>query len=138
MFMLAWSLRALAQAADVQPPATGATYVYRSEGRRDPFVSLVNTRTAPRRTSPRADGPAGFMAAELSVRGVLESRNTLVAMIQGPDGKTYLVRSGDRLADGVISAVIREGLVILQEVDDPTAVARQREMRRLLPSAEKR
>jgi hypothetical protein len=138
IFLLVWSLRAFAQAPDASPLAVADTYVYRSEGRRDPFVSLINTRPEPRRTLPRVDGPAGFMVAEVSVRGVLESRNALVAMIQGPDRKTYLVRNGDKLADGVISEVIREGLVILQDVADPAAVTKQREVRRLLPSAEKR
>ena len=74
--------------------------------------------------------------AEISVRGILQSKGTLVAMIQGPDNKTYIVHQGDRLLDGVIKTVISQGLVVLQQVNDPLSLVKQREVRKLLRGLE--
>ena len=74
--------------------------------------------------------------AEISVRGVMQSRGSLVAMIQGPDNKTYIVHQGDKLLDGTIKSVIPQGLIIVQEVNDPLSLLKQREIRKLLRSLE--
>ena len=87
-------------------------------------------------TSRRGDGPAGMTLNEISVRGVLQSRGSLVAMIQGPDNKTYIVHQGDQLLDGLIKTITPQGLVVVQEVNDPLSLVKQREIRKLLRSLE--
>jgi Tfp pilus assembly protein PilP len=116
------------------PPAE--TYTYQPEGRRDPFVSLMGTGAEPRVTSKRGDGAAGMTLAEISVRGIVQSRGELVAMVQGPDNKTYIVHQGDKLADGTIKTITPQGLVVIQEVNDPLSLVKQREVRKLLRSLE--
>ena len=124
-----------AKPAPAQPP--GETYSYQSEGRRDPFLSLVGTGSDPRSSSSRkTDGPAGMTLAEISVRGIMQSRGTLVAMIQGPDNKTYIVHQGDKLLDGTIKTITPQGLIVVQEVNDPLSLVKQREIRKLLRSLE--
>src|SRR2546423_8220126 len=86
-----------AKATTAAPQTPGEGFSYQTEGRRDPFVSLIGTGTEPRPTARRADGPTGMTLAEISVRGIMQGRDTLVAMIQGPDNKTYLVHQGDKL-----------------------------------------
>ena len=66
----------------------------------------------------------------------LQSRGGLVAMIQGPDKKTYIVHPGDKFLDGTIKSIIPQGLVIIQEVNDPLSLVKQREIRKLLRSLE--
>jgi Tfp pilus assembly protein PilP len=117
-----------------QPPAE--TYAYQPDGRRDPFVSPFGGGGESRPTSRRGDGPAGMTLAEISVRGVMQSRGTLVAMIQGPDNKTYIVHQGDKLLDGTIKSVTPQGLIVTQEVNDPLSLVKQREVRKLLRSLE--
>ena len=117
-----------------QPPTE--TYSYQPEGRRDPFVSLIGAGTESRGTSRRGEGPAGMTLAEISVRGILQSRGTLVAMIQGPDNKTYIVHQGDKLLDGTIKGVTPQGLIVIQEVNDPLSLVKQREVRKMLRSLE--
>jgi Tfp pilus assembly protein PilP len=116
------------------PPSEG--YVYRPDGRRDPFLSLVGTGSTPRDTSRRGDGPSWMTVSEISVRGIMQSRGALVAMIQGPDNKTYIVHQGDKLLDGTIKTITPQGLVVIQEVNDPLSLVRQREVRKLLRSLE--
>jgi hypothetical protein len=59
-----------------------------------------------------------------------------MAMVQGPDNRTHIVRQGDKLLDGTVRAVTPEGLVIVQDVTDPLSLVKQREVRRLLRSLE--
>jgi type IV pilus assembly protein PilP len=117
------------------PPPPAETYVYQPEGRRDPFQSLIGSGEA-RPTSHRGDGTSGMTLAEISVRGIMQSRGTLVAMVQGPDNKTYIVHQGDKLLDGTIKSVTSQGLIVIQEVNDPLSLVKQREVRKLLRSLE--
>ena len=116
-------------------PSSPETYVYRAEGRRDPFLTLIGTGAIPRDASHK-DGPAGMTIGEISVRGILQSKGGLVAMIQGPDNKTYIVHQGDKLLDGAIKTIMPQGLIVIQEVNDPLSLVRQREVRKLLRSLE--
>ena len=117
------------------PPAQEA-YTYRPDGRRDPFLNLLGRAPTSKLTSRKGEGPTGMSLGEISVRGVMQSRGALVAMIQGPDNKTYIVRQGDKLADGTIKTVTPQGLVVVQEVDDPLSLIKTREVRKLLRSLE--
>ena len=126
-----------APVAEQAPPAQ-ESYTYDPAGRRDPFVSLVGTGVETRGTdkTKRGDGAASMAVAEISVRGIMQSRGSLVAMIMGPDNKTYIVPPGDRLLDGTIKSITPQGLIVIQEVNDPLSLVKQREVSKLLRSAE--
>jgi Tfp pilus assembly protein PilP len=123
-----------AQPPAPQPPPV-ETYTYRAEGRRDPFQTLIGSSNAAA-TSRKGEGPSGMTLAEISIRGIMQSRGALVAMIQGPDNRTYIVHSGDKLLDGTIKAIMPTGLIVVQEVNDPLSLVKQREVRKLLRSLE--
>ncbi|MGE0703538.1 MAG: hypothetical protein AB7F99_12855 [Vicinamibacterales bacterium] len=118
------------------PEPVAESYTYEPAGRRDPFLNLMSSGSEQALPQTRPLGVAGLTTAELSVRGVVQSRTGLVAMVQGPDNRTYVVRAGDQLLDGTIKAVVPEGLVILQAVNDPLSLVKEREVRRLLRSLE--
>jgi len=124
-------------AAPAQVPAAlspADTFTYNPDGRRDPFVSLLTKggeRHVPR-PGPDLEGVAGLAVEELTVRGIVSSPSGLVAMVQSPDRKTYLVRQNDKLLDGIVKSVTAEGLVILQEVNDPLSLVKQKEVRKML------
>lgn len=122
--------------ATAPPPVQGEPYVYQQDGRRDPFVSLLGSGVEPRAASVRGEGPAGMTVGEITVRGVVQSNGAMVAMIQGPDKKTYVVHQGDKLLDGTIKAINQQGLIISQDVNDPLSIVKQREVRKLLRSLE--
>ncbi len=121
---------------DVPPAPAGFTY--NSEGRRDPFVSLATRGNDPRSASvgQRPVGLAGLDVAAVTLRGTLRSRDGFVAMLEGADQKTYIVRPGDKLFDGVVSSISQSDLVILQQVNDPLSLDKQREVRKGLRQAE--
>ena len=121
----------------VDLPVPPPNFEYSPQGRRDPFISLVNrgkdqSTQNGAATAKRAEGVPGMLTGELTVRGIMQTRGTWVAMISGPDGKVYTVRAGDKLADGVIRQVNATSVVILQEVNDPLSLDKQREVRKFL------
>ena len=127
-------------AKKVDLPTPPPNYEYAPQGRRDPFVSLINRgndgKDTGAATAKRADGVPGMLAGELTVRGILQTRGVWVAMVSGADNKVYTVRAGDRLSDGVIRSVNATTVVILQEVNDPLSLEKQREVRKFLRGGE--
>jgi Tfp pilus assembly protein PilP len=118
-------------------PPIPENYSYQSGGRRDPFTSPLGSGNPEPRTPPqRGEGLAGMMVQELSVRGVMQGSGGYIAMIQGPDKKSYIVHAGDKLMDGTVKAINAQGLVIVQNVNDPLSIEKQREVRKLLRSLE--
>ena len=59
-------------------------------------------------------------------------------MLQAPDNKTYIVRSGDRLADGAVKSITQEGVVFSQDVNDPLSLVKQREIPKRVRAADGR
>ena len=122
-------------------PAPGAAapapepYTYNPEGRRDPFVSLI-ARGVEAPAGVKSAGLAGITTAELVVKGVLTSKGSYIALVSGPDGKTYTAHVNDRLVDGTIRSITPQGLVVVQEVNDPLSLIKQREVRKGLRASE--
>lgn len=119
-----------------QPPAAASAYSYRTEGRRDPFVSLVGRGSDPKASASRAAGLPGMLINEVSLKGVLKEPAGFVAMLQGPDKKTYVVRPGQRLLDGSVKSITADAVVFAQDVNDPLSLVKQREVRKTLRSGE--
>ena len=84
----------------------------------------------------RAEGAAGIGTDELSVKGILQSQGTWIAMVAGPSGRVYTVHQGDRIADGTIRGITPQFVLIVQQVNDPLSLEKQREVRKLLRGGE--
>ena len=98
-------------------------------------MSLLSRGIEPT-TGKKLTGLSSLTTGEVMLRGVMQSRNSYVALLSGPDGKTYSARVNDRLLDGVIRSVTPQGIVIMQEVNDPLSLVKQREVRKGLRTAE--
>jgi hypothetical protein len=60
-------------------------------------------------------------------------------MLLGTDGKSYFVKVGQRLFDGVITAIDAATVTFRQEVTDPLSSVRSRDVKKTLyPSEEGR
>ena len=120
-----------AKTAPAPATAAGRGYNYDASGRRDPFSALDHA-SDPRANNGKLNGLAGLMINEATVKGVVKSRGRMLAMVQAPDNKTYIVRASDRLLDGEVRAVTAEAVVFVQNVNDPLSPVRQREIRKPL------
>ncbi len=112
-------------------PAPGA-YTYVPGNRRDPFVSLVKPIDATTRAAAKKPGMEGFLIQEVALRGIVRMQQGMTAMFQGPDGKSYFVRAGQRLFDGSIISVDPASVTFRQELVDPLSPVKTREFRKTL------
>jgi Tfp pilus assembly protein PilP len=122
----------------LEEPSAPDAYHYDPQGRRDPFQSLIGP--APRlQPGQRPPGPAGFLIDEIRIQGVVKTRQQgLVAMVNGPDNKGYLVKVGDKVLDGEVIRITPNSIVFRQEVNDPTRIERFREVVRELTEVPKK
>ena len=120
-------------------------YAYNSGGRRDPFVSLQRPVAADRGPKTRKPGMEGFLIQEIALKGIVRTAGTgigiagksgHIAMFLGADGKSYFVTTGQRLYDGVITAVDANSVTFRQEVTDPLSPVKTREVRKSLYASE--
>lgn len=120
----------------VEEPTAPDSYHYDAQGRRDPFQSLIGP--APKlQSGQRPVGPQGFLIDEIKIQGVVKTKQQgLVAMINGPDNKSYLVKIGDKVLDGEIIRITPNSIVFRQEVNDPTRIERFREVVKEIVSSE--
>lgn len=123
-------------AAAGQPGAPAASYSYSPDGRRDPFVSLVGRGTDAKPAGARPAGVPGLLINEINIKGIIRDRSGWIAMVQGADNRTYVVRAGDRLMDGTVKAIVQDAVVFSQDVNDPLSLVKQKEIRKNLRSAE--
>ncbi|MEP6916153.1 MAG: hypothetical protein ABJC89_10930 [Acidobacteriota bacterium] len=119
-----------APAAGLPSPA----YTYNPEGRRDPFLSLIGRGDEAKGARPA--GVTGILINEVSIKGIVRDRGAFVAMIQGPDNKTFVVKAGDRLMDGTVKSIVQDGVVFSQDVSDPLSLIKQKEIRKTLRTIE--
>jgi Tfp pilus assembly protein PilP len=120
-------------------------FAYNSGGRRDPFVSLQRPVAADRGPKTRKPGMEGFLIQEIALKGIVRTsgsgvgvagRPGHIAMFLGADGKSYFVTTGQRLYDGVITAVDATSVTFRQEVTDPLSPVKTREVRKSLYASE--
>jgi Tfp pilus assembly protein PilP len=120
-------------AAPVPAPQNDGAYTYDGQGRRDPFVSLVNRGDSMHPSNaPRPAGLQGLMINEIVVKGILKTPNGLVAIVQGSDNRTYIVHAGERVLDGSIKSIAQDAIVFAQDVNDPLSTVKQRELRKTI------
>jgi Tfp pilus assembly protein PilP len=118
-------------------PAPGS-YAYTAQGRRDPFVSLLKpvSESGPGKRRP---GMEGFLIQEVALRGIVKDAKGFTSMLVGTDGKSYFCKVGQRLFDGVITAIDASTVTFRQEVTDPLSSVRSRDVKKTLyPSEEGR
>ena len=116
-------------------PEAPPGFTYSPEGRRDPFVSLLRRAAGGVSTASAATRPsglAGLETGEVTLKGTIQTQTGFVAILQGTDKKTYIVRPGDRLLDGTVRSIVQNAMVILQQVNDPLSLEKQREVRKVL------
>lgn len=98
---------------------SGQNFIYQSDGRRDPFRSLLLLRqralTAP---EERPSGLAGFLVNEVIVKAVARYQGRWHALLVGLDQRSYFTEVGTQLYDGRIIEISDVEVIFEQEVQD--------------------
>jgi type IV pilus assembly protein PilP len=119
-------------ATPAPPQPQGAGYTYDPTGRRDPFVSLSGRGgDLPLAGGSRPGGVPGLLVSEVTVKGIWKSPKVgFTALVQAPDNRTYIIKTGDKVFDGVVKAINQDAVVFSQDVNDPLSLVKQREVRK--------
>jgi Tfp pilus assembly protein PilP len=112
-------------------PAPGG-YTYRPQGRRDPFVSLRRPVSADEGPKTRPAGLEGLLIQEIALKGIVKQQIGFVALLEGTDRKSYFVKLGQRLFDGSVVAIDASTVTFRQEVTDPLATQKVRDVKKSL------
>ncbi len=116
-----------------QTPAAAPPGEDGSVGRRDPFLPAPQRAAEPRRTAGRARGLAGLRVDEVKVVGIVTAIDVRLAVLEAPDGRTYVTRVHDRLADGIVGQVAQDSVVfLLSQGEGQEGASPGREMRKAL------
>jgi type IV pilus assembly protein PilP len=122
----------------LEEPSAPDSYHYDPQGRRDPFQSLIGP-TPKLQPGQRPPGLPGFLIDEIKLQGIVKTRQQgLVAMVNGPDNKGYLMKIGQKVLDGEVIRMTSGSVVFRQEVNDPTRIERFREVVKDLSPESKR
>lgn len=90
---------------DLPIPRRRMKIEYQSYGRRDPFRSLLEGIKSEKRM-PKSIKDMSI--TEISLKGIMKSERSYVAMFEGIDGITYLLRIGSKVFDGTVLDVNAE------------------------------
>ena len=100
---------------------------------------------ADRGPKTRKPGMEGFLIQEVALKGVVKTtgggmgiaaQSGFIAIFLGADGKSYFVKNGQRLYDGVITSVDATSVTFRQDVTDPLSPVKSREVRKSLYASE--
>jgi type IV pilus assembly protein PilP len=111
-------------------------YTYQPGGRRDPFISLLVNIGPSIGTQVRPPGIQGLLIQETALKGIVKDQTGYIAMLLGPADKNYFVRIGQRLYDGVITAMDAATVTFRQEVTDPLSPVKTRDVKKSLYTSE--
>ena len=109
----------------------GQGFTYDPAGRRDPFRSLLS-RQAKEETTQRPPGLRGMGVEEIKLQGILKLPEGFVAMVQGTDNASYLIRPGTILYDGNVEHIEQGKVFFRIQVTDPKSLKPYREVVRTL------
>jgi Tfp pilus assembly protein PilP len=97
------------QPLTVEPGVPAGEYIYRPEGRRDPFWNLLQGKNV-RENRQSIEGIGGLLIDELDLEGIMQVRGKYRAMLKGPDSRGYIVTVGDKVYDGEVVVIDRNSI----------------------------
>ncbi|HPC82679.1 MAG TPA: hypothetical protein P5234_05255 [Thermoanaerobaculaceae bacterium] len=109
----------------------GQGFTYDAANRRDPFRSLL-AGPVKEDMGERPPGLRGMGIEEIQLKGILRLPEGWVAMIQGTDNMSHMIRAGMVLYDGTVERVESNRVVFKLQVSDPKSLKPYREVVRVL------
>ena len=110
-------------------------FLYQSAGLRDPFVSLAfGVEVLP--LAARPPGLQGMLIQEITLKGIVKTKDHYIAMIQGTDNKSYFARKGEKLYDGRIQSMNEARVIFRREINNPLRIESFQQVEKVLNPVE--
>ena len=95
-------------------------FTYDPAGRRDPFKSLLEgLGEEDEGPNVRPPGLPGMLIEELRLEGIIQTKDGILAFVQGRDNLPYIIRKGTQLYNGEVKDIFPKKVVFKQQVNDP-------------------
>lgn len=85
-------------------------FVYREQGRRDPFLDLLAGKNNKHKKEAR-EGIESLEIEQLALEGIINNKGKYIALFKGPDNKPYDVQVGQNVYDGEIIEINANNVV---------------------------
>ena len=114
LFTLTAQERAAMPEQDIlkSPPEKGT---YDPAGRRDPFKNLLAGKDVKDKAAP--GGIPQLTIDDTTLVGVVKAKQKLTAIVGGPQGFPFFIKTGDKLADGYVLS-IDESQVVFRKTNE--------------------
>lgn len=99
-------------------PATQQRAAAKPAGKRDPFVSPVVSVRNDEPMSTCATGKRCLVVNQIVLKGVVKSREGMLALVENAAKKTYVLRESDALFNGVVTRITQDSLVMRENTTD--------------------
>ena len=91
-----------------------------AEHGRDPFARPAASASRPP-VEVRPSGLSDLAVDEVVLRGVVTTRDGRLGVLEGPDGRAWVARPGERLRDGAVQEIAADEVRFLRDAADPAA-----------------
>ena len=91
-----------------------------ADGGRDPFARPAASGSR-RPVEVRPSGLSGVAVDEVVLRGVVTTRDGRLAVLEGPDGRAWVARRGERLHDGAVKGITADEVLFLRDAAESVA-----------------
>ena len=110
-------------------PTDSPGYAYRPDGRRDPFLAIVQDANRAVEINLNVPPLQRVALSEISLIGIVWGGFGYLAMVQTPDGRGYTVREGTRIgsSEGLVSSITAEILTVKEPAVDVLGKQEMRE-----------
>jgi type IV pilus assembly protein PilP len=119
-------------------PAPEAPFVYRAEGRRDPFLPLLASKGKASLGREFENPLEAYDLVQFQLKGVVVGFGEPKAMVVAPDGRTYILKKGLRIgkSNGVVREITREKVLVEESYQDLSGKTRVNIQEILVPKRE--
>jgi type IV pilus assembly protein PilP len=114
------SAASVATGAGEGPKVEKEIYVYDPQGRRDPFLSLVQISKAKKERKSGANPMENYDVNEIKLIAIAWDSKQHYALITLPDNKSYTIRKGMTLGlyNGKVVEITRDSVLIKEQIKD--------------------